>query len=145
MLATKTALSSGVAAGNGLICGSREKVGVAEGHGIPGARARGEVMSVIWNKPLLQLPNRFFSRPSVFRWCSMSYNPYKKRGGGPNRGGGRGRGRGRGGRGRGSGPPPGLSGKEIGMYYRKKTLAKKDEREKNEVQTMLLYVYECVL
>lgn len=68
----------------------------------------------------------------------MSYNPYKKRGGGPNRGGGRGRGRGmRGGRGRGGGPPPGLTGRDLGMFYRNKSLAQKQEREKNEVKTIL--------
>ena len=61
----------------------------------------------------------------------MSHNPYRKRGGGPNRGGGRGRGRERGGRG--GGPPQGLSGKDIGMYYKRKGLAKKEEQEKNEV------------
>ncbi|CAI8047009.1 ATP-dependent DNA/RNA helicase DHX36 [Geodia barretti] len=65
----------------------------------------------------------------------MSYNPQRKRGGGPNRGGGRGRGRGRGrgggGRG-GGGPPSGLSGKAIGMYYKNKGQEKKQEREKNE-------------
>ena len=57
--------------------------------------------------------------------------------GGPNRGGGRGRGgggRGRGGRGRGGGgPPSGLSGREIGMYYAKKSKQKKIEREDNTV------------
>ena len=78
----------------------------------------------------------------------MSYNPQRKRGGGPNRGGGRGRGRGRGrgggGRG-GGGPPPGLSGKAIGMYYRNKSQEKKQEREKNEVQTVPLYSYEYLL
>ena len=42
----------------------------------------------------------------------MSYNPYKKRG---------------------RGPPPGLTGKDIGLYYRNKSMAKKKEKEKNEV------------
>lgn len=52
----------------------------------------------------------------------------KRGGGGPNRGGGgRGRGRGRG------GPPPGLKGREIGMFYAQKSQEKKKEREKNEV------------
>ena len=54
----------------------------------------------------------------------MSYYS-RPRGRGPNRGGGRGR--------RGRGPPPGLSGKEIGMYYREKGLEKKKLREKYEV------------
>lgn len=45
--------------------------------------------------------------------------------GGPNRGGGA--------RGRGRGHPSGLSGKEIGMYYARKSRAKKEEREKNSV------------
>ena len=56
---------------------------------------------------------------------------YRRRGGGPNRGGGRGRGRG--GRGRGDGPPQGLSGRDIGMFYRQKSLTKKIEKEKKEV------------
>ena len=50
--------------------------------------------------------------------------------GGPNRGGGRGRG--------GGGPPRGLSGREIGMFYAKKSRAKKEEREKNSVFKCLL-------
>lgn len=91
-------------------------------------------MSVIWKTTRSVVPqlNRtsVASRPGVF---SMSYNPYRKRGGGPNRGGGRGRGRGRGGRGGGGDRPQGLSGKDIGMYYRNKSLAKKEEKEKNEV------------
>ena len=45
-------------------------------------------------------------------------------GGGPNRGGGRGRGRG--------GPPPGLTGREIGMWYAQKSKHHKKEQEKNE-------------
>lgn len=95
------------------------------------------MMSVIWKASRLQL-NCFASRHGAFTRVSMSYNPYKKRGGGPNRGGGRGRGRGaRGGRGRGGGPPPGLSGRDIGMFYRNKSMAKKQEREKNEVRTIL--------
>lgn len=98
------------------------------------------IMSVIWKASRcvpLQL-NSFVSRHGAFTRVSMSYNPYKKRGGGPNRGGGRGRGRGvRGGRGRGGGgPPPGLSGRDIGMFYRNKSMAKKQEREKNEVRTI---------
>lgn len=105
------------------------------------ARAkRLRMMSVIWKASRcipLQL-NCFASRHGAFTRVSMSYNPYKKRGGGPNRGGGRGRGRGaRGGRGRGGGPPPGLSGREIGLFYRNKSQAKKQEREKNEVTTIL--------
>ena len=51
---------------------------------------------------------------------------------------GRGRGAGRGGGGRGfrggfGGPPRGLSGREIGMYYKNKSLERRKEREKNEV------------
>lgn len=67
--------------------------------------------------------------------------------GGPNRGGGRGRGgrggRGRGGRGKdgggtgagggGGGHPPGLSGREIGMFYARGSKRKKEEREKTSV------------
>lgn len=76
----------------------------------------------------------------------MSYNPYKKRGGGPNRGGGRGRGRGgRGGRGRGGGPPSGLSGRDIGMFYRNKSLAKKQEKEKNEVWIIFALFCRCMM
>ena len=45
---------------------------------------------------------------------------------GPSRGGGRGGGRGR--------RPAGLSGKEIGMYYKQLSQKKKAEREKNEVR-----------
>ena len=56
----------------------------------------------------------------------MSYYS-RPRGRGPNRGGGRGR------RGRGRGPPPGLFGKEIGMYYKEKSQEKKKLREKYEV------------
>ena len=71
----------------------------------------------------------------------MSYRNEGRRGGGghshyrghggPNRGGGRGRG-GRG-RGLGKGPPPGLSGREIGMYYAARSKRNKEEREKNSV------------
>ena len=46
-------------------------------------------------------------------------------GGGPNRGGGRGRGR--------ASHPPGLTGREIGLFYKEKSQAKKREKEKNEV------------
>ena len=49
------------------------------------------------------------------------------RGRGPNRGGGRG---GRPGR-----PPPGLSGKEIGMFYARRGKERKIERERKEVKT----------
>ena len=101
-------------------------------------------MSVIWNKltARLNLKRLLTARSGVANRFFMSYNSYKKRGGGPNRGGGRGSGRGRGRGGRGGGPPEGLSGKAIGMYYRQKSLAKKDEREKNEVGTVLgLYVW----
>ena len=59
---------------------------------------------------------------------------YRGRGrGGPNRGGGRGgpnRGGGRGGGGR----PPGLKGKDIGMYYRQQSLQKKQEHERRNVR-----------
>ena len=49
---------------------------------------------------------------------------YRGRGrGGPNRGGGRGRG----------GRPPGLRGKEIGMYYRQQSITKKKEQERRDV------------
>lgn len=51
--------------------------------------------------------------------------------GGPNR---QGRGRGRGQRG---GPPPGLSGREIGEYYKQLSQAKKQEREKKEVSFLI--------
>ena len=95
-------------------------------------------MSVIWNSSRLLQLDVLSPRVRSLQSSFMSYNPCRKRGGGPNRGGGRGRGRGRGGRGRG-GPPPGLSGKDIGMYYKKKSQEKKEEREKNEVQTVLLY------
>ena len=103
-------------------------------------------MSVIWNSWQALTLNHFSSRLVALQLSFMSYNPYKKRGGGPNRGGGRGgRGRGRGGGGRGGGgPPPGLSGKAIGMYYKKKSQQMKQEREKNEVRTILLYTYEYV-
>lgn len=53
---------------------------------------------------------------------------------GPRRGG-------RGGRGGFGGPPRGLSGKEIGMYYKNKSLAHRKEREKNEVRYLL---WQCV-
>ncbi len=39
------------------------------------------------------------------------------------------------GRGGGGGPPPGLVGKEIGLYYAKKSKGKKEEREKNSVSS----------
>ncbi len=55
----------------------------------------------------------------------------RKRGGGPTRGGGRGRGRGRG------GPPPGLKGRDIGMFYAQKSQERKKEQEKNEVKCWL--------
>ena len=45
---------------------------------------------------------------------------------GPNRRGGRGRG--------GGGPPPGLSGREIGMFYARKSKQNKVEREKKSVR-----------
>ena len=90
-------------------------------------------MSAIWRVVPRCCPPLACS--AVSSTSTMSYNPYKKRGRGPNRGGGRGRGGGGGGgRGRGGGgPPPGLSGKDIGMYYRNKSMAKKKEKEKNEV------------
>ena len=44
---------------------------------------------------------------------------------------GRGRGRGRGGGG--GGPPPGLSGKQIGLWYKDRSKGKKKEKEINEV------------
>ena len=96
------------------------------------ARAPKQTMSVIWNATrCVSVRLHYFSSfPRAPKRLFMSYNPHKKRGGGPNRGGGRGRGRGGG---RGGGPPQGLSGRDIGMYYRKKGLAKKEEREKNEV------------
>lgn len=53
----------------------------------------------------------------------MSYRGHRGGRGGPNRGGGRGRGR----------PPPGLSGREIGMYYKQKSQQKTQERERKEV------------
>ena len=97
-------------------------------------------MSIIWNTAPLSV-KLVTARSGVVNRFSMSYNSYRKRGGGPNRGGGRG-GRGRGRGGRGGGPPPGLSGKAIGMYYRQKGLAKKEEKEKNEVGTALvLYIW----
>ena len=59
---------------------------------------------------------------------------------------GRGRRPGRGSGGRGSrggfgGPPRGLSGREIGMYYRNKSLEHKKEREKNEVSLLASFRY----
>lgn len=50
---------------------------------------------------------------------------------GPNSGGGRGRGRGGGGQ----GPPPGLTGRDIGMFYAKKSKQKKQDREKHSVSS----------
>ena len=90
--------------------------------------------------------------PSEFE---MSYRGggggYGRRGRGPNRGGGRGQrggSRGRGGRGgrdgRGGGgsggggaeghgaPPPGLSGRALGMWYASRSRAHKKNRERNE-------------
>lgn len=59
----------------------------------------------------------------------MSGRSYGRRGHGPNTGH-------RGGRGRGRGRPPGLSGRDIGMYYRDLGIKKKKEKEKNEVVQM---------
>lgn len=53
----------------------------------------------------------------------------RDRRGGPNRGGGRGRG-GNGGQG---GPPAGLKGRDIGMFYARRSQQNKTEREKNSV------------
>ena len=55
--------------------------------------------------------------------AGMSYRGHRGGRGGPNRGGGRGRGR----------PPPGLSGREIGMFYKQKSQQKRQERERQEV------------
>ena len=112
--------------------------------GLMRARIKKLEMSVIWNTSRCVSPRCLSFCTSCVKRFSMSYNPYKKRGGGPNRGGGRG-GRGRGGRGggrggRGGGPPQGLSGREIGMFYRQKSQAKKEEKEKNEVWTALVYM-----
>ena len=65
--------------------------------------------------------------------------------GGPNRGGGRGRGswrdsdegHGRREGGRKQGPPPGLSGKDIGMYYAHRSRAKKKAQERNSVMMVM--------
>ena len=48
---------------------------------------------------------------------------------GRGRGGGGGRGRGRGG----GGPPPGLKGREIGMWYAQRSKGKKKDKEIQEV------------
>ena len=59
-----------------------------------------------------------------------------RRGRGPNRGGGRGRRgfSGPGGPGDGAGgPPPGLSGRDLGMWYASRSRAQKKKRERNEV------------
>ena len=40
----------------------------------------------------------------------------------------------RGTRGRGHGPPPGLRGREIGLYYAKKSKEKNKDRERNSVE-----------
>ena len=64
----------------------------------------------------------------------MGYRGGGRGRGGPNRGGG---GRGRGGgrqRGRGRGNhPSGLSGREIGLWYKNKSMGAKKDREKKEV------------
>ena len=70
---------------------------------------------------------------------------YGRRGRGPNRGGGRGRGGGGRGRSRGRGggaagaeghgaPPPGLRGRDLGMWYASRSRAHKKTRERNEVR-----------
>ena len=95
----------------------------------------------------LQTCNRLF--PRTTQTMSSSYSGYQghgsdhrhgqgsgygsrrggRRGG---RGGGRGRDRGGGGRGggRGGGPPPGLKGREIGMWYAARSKQRKKEEEK---------------
>lgn len=76
------------------------------------------------------------------RLTGMSHREYGRERDVPYRRGGRGRGprRGTGGRGfRGgfAGPPSGLSGKEIGMYYKNKSLERRKDREKNEVRLVV--------
>ena len=87
-------------------------------------------------------------RPSHM-WClrrllvrTMSYSYSGRRGGG-GRGGGRGPNR-RGGGGRGRGPPPGLSGREIGMYYKERSQAMKKDREKKEVWSTVLIIIKIM-
>lgn len=76
--------------------------------------------------------------PGGYLRLEMSYRGGmgRRRGGGPNRGGGpyRGGGGGRRGRGGGGGPPPGLSGREIGMWYASRSRGRKKEKERKEVR-----------
>lgn len=96
---------------------------------------------------LVGYSSRFFTQKRPFSE-EMSYRSggaggYRGRSGrgGPNRGGGgRGRGRGRG-RGGGGGPPPGLSGREIGLFYAARSKAKKKEKDRNEVFLLSFEVF----
>ena len=83
------------------------------------------------------LPATLEIQTELFLGISQNYGNHENRGGGR---WGRGRGRGRGGRGRSGrgrsgrgGHPPGLSGREIGMWHKKRTQEKNAKYEREQV------------
>ena len=97
---------------------------------LPGSRPR--LQSLVTYVACIRAPPAQMSHQDYGRRKDFSYR--RGRGRRPGRGGG-----GRGSRGGFGGPPRGLSGREIGMYYRTKSLEHKKEREKNEVSLLGSY------